>query len=148
MRDGKEVNDKLFSGIDSSVICAIIAFSGTFASAFISWIVSRYTITKELEKLRLTWNREDSVSYKDEFSEMVSSVSKYIQTLKDSDCAEAVAKIGIVRSKVSDRLASCLDMLYVAVNESGYCQYPDVRTIQRYLSEAINQNRKSSRKTQ
>jgi len=135
----------LFVNIDPAVICAIITVSGTFASAFVSWFVSRYTTTKELEKLQLTWSREDSVSYEDEFSEMVSAVSKYIHTLNSSDCADAIGKIGAIRAKTSGELASKTDILYVAVFETGSCKYLTTQSVKKCLSETINQKRKSSR---
>lgn len=103
--------------LTSEIICSLIALGGTVLSALISYFVSRSTANKELEKLRLTWAREDLVSSDEEFAEMASAIAKFIQRRNGGDQRNAIAHIAAIRSKEAGEIAILLDRLYQAVRD-------------------------------
>lgn len=124
----------------TEVICALVATSGVVISAFISWLVSRASANKEIEKLMLTWEREDIVSSDDEFADMSSSVAKYIVNLYSSERADAMGKVAAIRSKESGSISEKLDNLYSALKRC------DVSEIDQSLNDIIDEKRNSKGK--
>ena len=121
------------------VICTLITLCGTILAAAISWFVSRYSINKEIEKLKLTWEREDVVSSDDEFAAMAAKVAEYISSRRSFTQKEALSKVAAVRSKEHGALANSLDNLYFAIKEdrgdkADHC-----------LTEVIKEKRKAKR---
>lgn len=72
--------------MSSEVICALIGAASTILSALIAFLVSRYTTAREFKKLKLTWQREDSVSYEEDYESMVAAVTQYIKRGSDTAC--------------------------------------------------------------
>lgn len=127
--------------MSTEVICALIAVGGTLLSALVSYAVSRSTANREIEKMQLTWEREDVVSSDDEFAEMSSLVAQFVQSNRTTHQREALAKIAAIRSKESGSLASILDDLYSAVR-SG-----DILSSDACLSRVIDEKRHAERKS-
>lgn len=119
------------------IICALIALSGTLISALISWFVSRSTANKEVEKLKLTWEREDVVSSDDEFAKMASSVASYIQCNNSHYHREAMSSTAAIRSKETGELGVLLDNLYNAIEQNS------VFETSRALTEVIKKKREA-----
>ena len=120
----------------TEVICTVIALAGTIFSGLISWLVSHHVANKEIEKARLTWEREDVVSSEDEFADMASSIALYLQTLNISDWNAAVSKVAAVRSKETGILAEYLDNLYFSLKSQNIQMSED------NLTQVIEEKRK------
>jgi acyl-CoA synthetase (AMP-forming)/AMP-acid ligase II len=118
-------------------ICAIIATFGTVISAVIAWFVSRSTANKEIDKMRLSWEREDVVSSEDEFAEMASAVTLYTSTGYPRNAHAAAAKVSSVRAKETGVLAASLDELYLSIIGLNAVQ------VESYLTKVIEQKRKA-----
>lgn len=101
----------------SEIICSLIALGGTVISALIAYFVSRSTANKELEKLKLTWEREDLVSSDDEFAEMAAAVAKFVQRRNYGEQRNALSSVAAIRSKETGEMAELLDSLYRAVRD-------------------------------
>lgn len=126
--------------MSSEMICAFIAVAGTVFSALISYGVSRSTANKELEKMKLTWEREDIVSSEDEFAEMAKAVGAYVQSSHPLHQRVAMELVAAARSKESGALGSLLDALYMHI-QSGNIANTDV-----WLTKVINQKRETKSK--
>ena len=98
--------------MDVKIICALISTGGIALSGLISWFVSRSSASKEIEKMKMEWDREDVVSSDDEFAEMCSSVAAYIHHIDTMKRIEAASRVASVRSKEQGQLAELLDILY------------------------------------
>lgn len=125
----------------TEIICTIIAAVGTALSATISWCISRSTANKELQKLKLAWEREDLVSSDDEFAAMASAVALFVQSNRWESQGDAMKAIAAVRSKEYGEISDSLDALYLAVNKRS----PE--DADKYLAIVIEQKRESKRKT-
>lgn len=121
------------------VICTLITLCGTIISAVISWFVSRYSTNKEIEKLKLTWEREDVVSSDDEFAAMISDIAELIFYDCPEQKRETLSKVAAARSKESGTLATSLDDIYYAIRED------DKREMERVLFYLIEEKRKAKR---
>ena len=126
--------------MSSEMICALIAVAGTVLSALISYGVSRYTASKELEKMKLTWEREDIVSSEDEFAAMAKAVGAFVQSSHPSHQRAAMELVAAARSKEIGALGSLLDHLYMHI-QSGHIGNTDVG-----LTKVINQKREAKSK--
>ena len=126
--------------VSSEMICALIAVAGTVLSALISYGVSRYTANKELEKMKMTWEREDVVSSEDEFSAMSKAVGAFVQSGRPHHQRVAMELVAAARSKESGALGSLLDELYMHI-QSGHVSNTDV-----WLTKVINQKREAKSK--
>ena len=100
----------------TEIICAIIAVIGTLVSAYISYFVSQATANKELEKLRLTWEREDVVSSDDEFALMTAAVGEFLSYYGWREQKMAMGKVAAIRSKEAGELGEALDELYETIS--------------------------------
>lgn len=126
--------------MSTEVVCALITCAGMLLSALISYSVSRATANKEIEKMRLTWEREDAVSYDDEFSEMVSSVARYIHSGLALHQQEAISAISEMQPKEKGKLANLLDGLLVSV------QIGNAEMTKTFLSDVIQEKREEKGK--
>ena len=122
--------------ISSETICALISLTGLFVSGFLSFLVARFSIKKEIEKMQLLWEREDVIASDDEFAEMVSAVAAYIQSPYPPEATTAASKIAGIRSKETGTLALKLDQLYRNVS------FQNLNAIDSSLTEVINEKRK------
>ena len=119
------------------IVCVVISTIGVVVSSLVSWFVARLSANKELEKLRLSWAREDVISSDDEFAEMASAAASYISRWHSSQRQAALERIASIRSKEQGTLAVKLDHLYTAVlNE-------DCTRCNALLSEVIEEKRKA-----
>ena len=124
----------------SEIISALIAVGGVLFSAIISYAISRSTANKEIEKMKLSWEREDIVSSDDEFAEMTGAVAQFVQSPSNRNQRTAMEKIAAIRSKEVGALGDMLDKLYFDV-QSGVVHSSDVQ-----LTQVINQKREAKSK--
>ena len=124
----------------SEIICALITAGGVLFSAIVSYAISRSTANKEIEKLKLTWEREDVVSSDDEFAEMAEAVAKFIHNCNSSNQRDALGKVAAIRSKETGELGALLDKLYAAIRTG----IPSDANEQ--LTKVINQKRETKSK--
>lgn len=117
------------------IITALISFGGVILSSFMSWMIARTSAAKELERLKLQWNREDIVTSDEEFSSMASLVAAFAQNMHLRAQVDAISAVASVRTKESGQLAEKLDALYFAV------QGEDPRLINDALSQVIQEKR-------
>lgn len=125
----------------AEIICALITVGGALLSALIAFFVSRSTANKEIEKMKLTWEREDVISSDDEFADMASAVATYVQNGWSDTQRTAMSKIAAIRSKEIGSLASKLDQLYTAVSRDN------AKSADSLLTEVINEKRQAKSKT-
>lgn len=123
----------------TEIIVALITSLGVVVSALIAWRVSISQANKEIKKLQKTWEHENSVSFDDEFAEMVSAVSLYANSKNIGDGYRALEKVSAIRAKVTGPLADCLDELHHKLENNQF------HGLEKCLSNAINENRKKSR---
>lgn len=127
--------------MSTEIICALITVGGVIGSAVISYAISRTTANKEIEKLQLTWQREDVVSSDDEFSAMAGAVAKYLQSPTGRTKSAAMEQVAAIRSKEIGTLGKMLDKLYADI-------YHDLtRNVDLQLSQVIDQKREAKRKS-
>ena len=119
------------------IIPGIISFAGVFISSLVAWFVSRSTANKELEKLRLTWKREDIVSSDDEFAELASAVARFLRSDTPHNFTDASAKSAALRAKESGSLGACLDRLYISISDRNK------QEIERALTAVIEEKRQA-----
>lgn len=123
----------------TEVICALIAAGGALLSAVVAWFVSRAAANKEIEKLKLTWAREDVITSDEDFAAMCAAVSRYVQTIRPRDKDTAAALVSSVRSKEAGVLADSLDSLYASLRGTG------VLNVDECLTKVIEEKRKAKR---
>ena len=99
----------------TEVICALIAFSGAILSAFISFLVSRSTANKEIEKMRLSWDREDTTLADEAFSQMIHAVREYISCENEYFKYGAMNAVDALQLKESDAVNAVLAQLHDAL---------------------------------
>lgn len=126
--------------VSSAVISALIAFVGTVFSAREARKSAKETAqeiaNKEIEKMKLSWQREDMVSSDEEFAEMASVVAKFCAFETGAWSDEAIEKVGAIRSKESGKLGQIMDDLYESVKRHRFVEADLL------LTEAINEKRR------
>lgn len=100
---------ELLASIPSEIISALI-------SGAVAWAVSRYETKKEFEKLKLTWEHEESKSFNESFEAMAYSVTQFSKLGSNTTWREALAHIATVRASCPDDIAYSLDGLYNVVS--------------------------------
>lgn len=124
----------------SEVICTLITVGGVTFSALISYAISRSTANKEIEKLQLSWEREDIISSDDEFADMTGAVAKYVSHNTSSNQRDAIERVASVRSKETGTLGRLLDELYIDVKSNN------INNADIHLSQVIDQKREAKSK--
>lgn len=127
------------STITTPVITALISFAGVCVSVASSWVIARMSASKEVKRLRLQWEREDTLTAVDEFSAMASAVAVFSESRKLRDQYKAVAAVASLRAKASGQMAEKLDALYAALQEDNS------RAINDALSQVIQERRERRR---
>lgn len=126
--------------ISSAVVSALIAFLGTVFSAREARKSARETAqeiaNKEIEKMKLSWQREDLVSSDEEFAEMASVVAKFCAFANGAWSDEAIEKVGAIRSKECGTLGQIMDDLYDSVKHDRFHE------ADKHLTAAINEKRR------
>ena len=123
--------------ISPEVAGSIIAAIGVGLSALVSRQIALHTSKTEIQKLKMTWEREDSVLVDADFSDMVELVIQYNIADNLDNQRDALQKISAVKLKSDDELCEILDRLYTLVTGRSSS---DINSV---LSEAIEQKRKS-----
>lgn len=131
--------------MNTEIVCALIAVTGTLVSAVISFWVSKFSAEKEIQKMKLEWKRQDIVSSDEDFSDMAVAVSRFIQMQTSKTHTDAVAAVTKIRAKESGTIADSLDSLYSAIGMRGYCYNPNREEIDSLLSEVLKQKRNAKR---
>lgn len=106
--------------MNAQIVCSLISVLGVILSGLISYLTARRTAKMEMDKLRETWKREDSLSVDSEFSDMVKAVTRTYYSVYDDDKEDAVAKIFIVRSKCSLPISVLLDRMIPAIRSNDH----------------------------
>lgn len=126
--------------VSSAIVSASITFIGTIISANIARKSARETAqeiaNKEIEKMKLSWQREDMVSSDEEFAEMAAVVSKFVAYATGSWADEALEKIASIRSKECGMLGQIMDELYASVRDNQFQKADSL------LTKAINEKRR------
>lgn len=96
----------------TALTVAWLGLAGAALSVLVSFLTAKLTLSKEIEKMMLQWERDDIVSSEEEFAEMAASVAKYVDKNVSSYKSDAVVHIAAIRAKENGELASLLDNLY------------------------------------
>ena len=128
--------------MSAEIICALITVIGGLVANIFAWRISRHTAKREVEKMRLTWEREDMVSSEDEFAEMVEKVFRLLHVSTRSNWADAAGKVAALRAKETGDLAAALDALYAALDR--YSDAPlNISLCEELLTSVIEEKRKA-----
>ena len=96
-------------------ICTLITAGGVVISAVISFLTSRYVSNKEIEKLKLTWKREDNIMSSEDISELTKLVYEFANCQNDYFRIPAMAKVAAMRSRETGAVADALNNLHNAL---------------------------------
>lgn len=128
--------------VSSAAVTAIATAASAIIAAIVAKRTAEITANKEIEKLKLSWAREDAVASDTDFNEMSKSVAMLLH-YDSGDLnmeRDAVGKIAFLRAREDGELGSVLDQLQAAVNAS------DFEAANRLLSSAITIRRERSAK--
>lgn len=120
----------------AEILSGLFSLVGIVFSGVLSFLVAKSSASKEIDKLKLTWKREDVVSSDADFSEMVSSVAVYAKTLSITDMNTATKWVAKIRAQERGKLGELLDLLYLQLQEPLSSRMEDT------LSEIIQEKRK------
>lgn len=132
--------------MDTETFCALISFSGVIISSVLSYRIAKFSAQKEIDKIRMSWEREDSISSDEEFEEMVVAVTRYICSHEKADETAALEKINSLRAKEIGELFFQLNLLQRFIKIKDYDGQPDFRLLDECLSDTIEQKRKAKRR--
>lgn len=122
------------------VLSGLFSLIGIVISGVVSFLVAKLSASKEVDRLKLIWKREDIVSSESDFSEMVSAVSVYAKTFRISDMNNAVKWVSKIRAQENGKLGALLDNLYIQL------QNPVASEMENTLSEIIKEKRQRNSK--
>lgn len=105
--------------MQTEVICALISLIGALLSAFISYLVSRTTANKEIEKMRLSWDREDAASADEAFSHMIHAVREYTSSENEYFKYAALNSVDTLQLRESAAVASVLAQLHTSLEHGN-----------------------------
>ena len=130
----------------ADILCAFISFIGAIISSVLAYFISRFSAQNEIEKMRISWEREDMISSDEEFTEMVVTVTRYINSKEKTDETAALEKINSLRSKELGELFFQLNLMQRIINIKDSEGKPDFKFLDKCLSDAIEQRRKAKRR--
>lgn len=104
--------EEILAAIPGEIISAIL-------SGCVSWAVAVYQTRKEFEKLKMTWNRDDDVTYNEKFGAMVYATTRYAKHGSESSWKEAMSQVAEVRALADEDLGPMLDALYLVVSRKN-----------------------------
>ena len=130
----------------TEIICALISFAGAVVSSVLAYHISKHSAQKELEKMRISWEREDSISSDDEFSEMVAAVTRYICSHEKDDEITALERINSLCSKECGDSFFHLSFMRRIIRIKDFDGQPDFQFLDKCLSDAIEQRREAKRR--
>lgn len=119
----------------SEALSGLFSLVGIILSGVLSFLVAKSSASREVDKLKLTWKREDIVSSESDFSEMISTVAVYAKTLTITDMNTATKWVAKIRAQESGTLGELLDSLYFQLQD------PVVSELESTLSEIIKEKR-------
>lgn len=119
----------------SEALSGLFSLVGIILSGVLSFLVAKSSASREVDKLKLTWKREDIVSSESDFSEMISTVAVYAKTLTITDMNTATKWVAKIRAQESGTLGELLDSLYCQLQD------PVVSELESTLSEIIKEKR-------
>lgn len=122
--------------ISSAAIATICSLISGIVSAVISARTVEKTASKEIERMKLAWAREDVVSSDDEFSDMVKAVTSCTYYRDGQYRLEAMKAIAVIRAKENGSLAVTVDELYASVRDRQY------ETAEALMSQVITEKRR------
>ena len=122
------------------VLSGLFSLIGIVISGVVSFLVAKLSASKEVDRLKLIWEREDIVSSESDFSEMVSAVSVYAKTFRIGDMNNAVKWVSKIRAQENGKLGALLDNLYIQL------QNPVASEMENTLSEIIKEKRQRNSK--
>ena len=126
--------------ISSAIVSAAITVVGNIVMARITAKSAERTAkdaaANEIEKMQLTWNREDTVSSDDEFAEMAAVVSKWAVWKTGAWDADAIEKVSSIRAKEIGALGDIMDELYACIDSRMFDRGNEL------LTKAINERRR------
>ena len=125
--------------IPSEIINTLIGAGSAIVSAVIAFLVSRYTLKKETEKMKLSWDREDSIASEDDFKSMAEAVAAYLAYNSQTNQHTALAKVAGIRATETRIFAEELDELYNHIRRDNTSAAEDL------LSKIIEHKRKIQR---
>lgn len=102
--------------MDSKIICAIISALGVVLSS----LLSRVSAHREVKRLKMEWDRADSVSFKAEIAEAVGAAAEFERSPYSRNQREAAKRLAAVMVKADGEIRELLVRLYEAVRE-GRC---------------------------
>lgn len=120
----------------TEVLSGLFSLVGIVFSGVLSFLVAKSSASKEIDKLKLTWKREDVVSSEADFSEMVSSVAVYAKTLSIDDMNTATKWVAKIRAQESGALGDLLDGLYNQLRDPIVFELED--TLSEIIKESVN----------
>lgn len=103
----------------TEIICALIAALGAILSALVSFLVSRSTASKEIEKMRLSWDREDTASADEAFSQMIHAVREYTSCENEYFKYGAMNAVDALQLTESDAVSAVLSQLHDALHQGN-----------------------------
>lgn len=118
-------------------LSTILGAAGVVMSTGVSYFVARHTAAKELEKLRLIWEREDDKA----FGAMVAAVIVFCGNPNLRTVQSCQLSIGPVRAKAEGEFAAALDELIALIQ----VDIRDTTRVNRALQQVIAEHRKHGR---
>lgn len=112
-------------------VTALATIMSAIISSCISYAIYRFGFKRDLEKLRLSWNREDKLAYMNQFTKMVTSVSEYLTVEGAPPHSAAMNSVRALQATESGTNAQMLDDLYNAISEH------DKETTRNILSQIL-----------
>ena len=106
--------------ISSAAVTAVASLISAILSALIARKTAVTTANKEIEKMKLSWEREDTVSSDDEFAEMAKEVAGFVALSNGGNDYNALRAIATVRIKETGEVSRILNDLYVAVQSDDF----------------------------
>ena len=98
------------------IICAALSLLGVFLSSVIAFLTSRAIARNEIRKLRLTWDREDSLEFDKGLQELFQLVYEFIDSQNNSFAIPAISRLAPLRVKETGPAAPLLDELHNALD--------------------------------
>lgn len=105
--------------MNTKIVCAIISAAGVVLSSIISALVARFSASKEIKKLKLQWEHEETTSLNAEISEVIGYAAEFSKTGRPAHGRAAAKYIASVRMKTNGNVASLLDELYDAISREN-----------------------------
>lgn len=110
---------KVVIDLSTEIICALISAASVLLSALVAHLTARHTAKKELDKMILSWDREDTISADTAFSEMIQAVRTYTSCENEFLKYDALNKVDSVRIKESESINAVLVQLHNALEQGN-----------------------------